>query len=401
MTNTSNLESVVNKPLLSEPEVIQNSITLYDVNTIGKLTWPETHQGRFAKKFLEPLIKNGLSEYLSNIDGEMFALKIDDHILPILLPRDNKMNSYVCSPYHHYITFGKEHLNLLNNPFLIKMLKAMLSPIEKMANLGNLNSVVYVNHWLSATDIYPNDLNKMQLDRILRLLQARFPDRAILFRSLNSISTPPIASNLKELKCHLIPSRYVYLTNAADEKIFQTRIVKSDLRLWNQSPLEYVDEKHAKSGDCADFFKLERLLYVIQHTDLHPQYKESFIDLLFANQLLQFKSLRRDGKCVGVAGYFERDGVMYCPFLGFDKQDIEHSLIFRLLNTALLLEAKEQKCLFHQSAGASFYKSVRRAEGTLEYLAVFSQHLPRKQRTAWYLLTKFINAFGPNLMRRY
>lgn len=382
-------------------DAVQNSITLYDVNTIGQLNWPETEQGKYAKKFLEPLITKGLSEYVSNIDGEMLALQVDDLILPVLLPSENTQNSYICSPYHHYITFGKENVNLFNNQFVIGLINTLLFPIEKIASLGRLDSVVYVNHWLSATDLYPGKINQTQLSEIIRLLQARFPDRAIIFRSLNSISTPSVISDLKDLNCHLIASRYVYLTHGGHEKTFQTRIVKSDLRLWNQSPLEYVDEKHTKAEDCADFFHLERLLYVIQHTNLHPQYKEKYIDLLFANQLLQFKSLRREGKCVGVAGYLVRDGVMYCPFLGFDKNDPDHSIIFRLLNTALLLEAKEKQYLFHQSAGASFYKSVRRAEGTLEYQTVFTQHLPRKQRIAWSLLTKFINAFGPNLMRRY
>lgn len=396
-------KALIENSLESEPEALAETITLYDATTIGQLKWPENRDGEFAKKFLEPLIKKGVSEYISNIDGEMFALQIEELVFPVLLPRQNKLNSHVCSPYNHYITLGKENVNLFKNPFVIKMIQALLFPVDQIASLGNLDSVVYVNHWLSATDLYPMGIKKEQFSKIIDFLQKRFPDRAIIFRSLNTISAPYMA-DLEHLNCNLIPSRYVYLTDCSNEKNFQKRVFKSDLKLWNQSipnSFEYVDEEHAKAEDCVDFFYLQRLLYIIQHTHLHPQYKEQYIQLLFANQLLRFKSLRRDGKCVGVVGYLEREGVMYHPFIGFDKHDPDHSIIFRLLNTALLEEAREKKVLFHQSAGSSFYKSIRQAEGTLEYSAVFTHHLPRKQKMAWFLLSKFINAFGPNLMRRY
>lgn len=374
---------------------------LYDASNIKELQWPDTTYGEEAKKFLVPILKNGIADYASNIHGEMFALHIDDLVLPVLVPQDSPENSYICSPYHHYITLGKENINLLNNALLIKMVRALLFPVEKMVNSGRINAVVYVNHWLSSTDLYPGEISELQLSKIIHLLQKRFPDRAIIFRSLNAISTPDLLEKVTKLHCRLLPSRYVYLTDCCDENIFKTRILKSDLKLWNQNPLEYITEQQCTFEYCRDFLHLEKLLYVIQHSQLHPQYEEDYIHLLYSNELLHFKSFRRNGICVGVAGYFERCGVMYCPFLGYDKQDPDHALIFRLLNTALLLEAKERKCLFHQSAGASFYKSVRRAQGTLEYSAIYTSHLPRKQKTLWFLFTRFMNVFGPTLMRRY
>lgn len=378
-----------------------DSIVLYDDKTIDRLKWPEDPETEHLRKFIEPLIKHGIPEYVVNVDAKMFALQVDELVLPVLVPQKNKHNSYVCSPHNNYITLGKDNIKLFNNRFVIGMMNALLAPLDKLTKYGHLDNVVYVNHRLSAMDLYPREITTSRLSKIVDFLQERFPDRAIIFRSLNAISTPSLIPDLKELDCHLIPSRYVYLTDCTDERVFQARVVKTDFKVWNQSSYEYVSEKLATKENCSDFYRLERLLYIIQHSSLHPEYKQNFVELLFSSGFMKFKSLRREGKCVGVAGYLENAGVMYCPFIGFDKGDPDHSMIFRLLNTSLLLEAKEKRYLYHQSAGASFYKTIRRAKGTLEYNAVYTKHLPKKQKMVWYLLSKFINSFGPNLMKRY
>ena len=92
---------------------------------------------------------------------------------------------------------------------------------------------------------------------------------------------------------------------------------------------------------------------------------------------------------------------MYCPFFGYDKNEPDHTVIYRLLNTALLLAAKEKQLIFHQSAGASFYKKIRRAEGCLESMAIYTEHLPQKQRLSWKILKFFINGIAPRFMEKY
>lgn len=374
---------------------------LYDASSIDTLDWPDTPAGQYAKFFLTPLVKEGLKSYVSNIDAEYMALKIDNMVLPVLIPHSNTRNSYVCSPYQHYITFGKEHIDLLNNAFLIRTVLSVFPLIEKMALYGRLNSVVYVNHWLYSTDLYPKELKRKHLDKTIAFLAERFPERAIIMRSLNAITSPSLLHDLEEMKCQMIPSRQVYVSDCKDESIFQTRIVKSDLRLWYKKIYQVIDGSQIESQDCAQLLNLERLLYIIQHSDLHPQYTLNFIKLMKEHRLLQFKALRHEGEYIGVAGYYECDGTMFCPFFGFDKVHPDHNVIFRLLNTALLLEAKQHGWLFHQSAGASFYKSVRHAKGTLEFMAVSARHLPKKQQLTWLFLKQFMNTFALKAMRNY
>jgi hypothetical protein len=90
-----------------------------------------------------------------------------------------------------------------------------------------------------------------------------------------------------------------------------------------------------------------------------------------------------------------------CPVFGYDKNTSESNEIYRLLNTALILESKKRGCLFNQSAGAAFFKSTRRAQGSLEYLAVYTKHLPKKQKAFWKTLMFIMNKLGPKFMKNY
>lgn len=57
--------------------------------------------------------------------------------------------------------------------------------------------------------------------------------------------------------------------------------------------------------------------------------------------------------------------------------------------------------LLNQSAGASSYKKLRRAEEKIEYLAVYHRHLPFLRRLCWNTLAFAMNKLGVPLMRRY
>jgi hypothetical protein len=90
-----------------------------------------------------------------------------------------------------------------------------------------------------------------------------------------------------------------------------------------------------------------------------------------------------------------------CPIFGYLKDSPDSNTIYRILNTALLIEAQQERLLFNQSAGASFFKSIRRAEGCLEYMAVYTRHLPYSQRLVWSTLQLFMNSIGSKYMKKY
>ncbi len=374
---------------------------LYDSRSIDILQWPKTEDGLFAENFLIPLIKNGISHYVDNIQADIYALKIDHYIFPVIVTTENYSNSWVCSPYAHYISYGKESVGLVENPLLAKFVKNLMTGLGKVSRSSKMNSVVYVNNWLFSTDLYPDGLNQEQIDSVVGLLTHRFPQHALVLRSLNDLTTASLMTTLKTQGFRLIASRYVFITDAKNESIFKTRIVKSDLKLWNEHAYQFVDENELEVEESKQLLDLYLKLYVHQHSHLQPQFNVNYFKMLFEKKLLHFKVLKLNGVIKGMAGYYKRSNVMMCPLFGYEKNEAESNTIYRLLNTALLLEAKKAGLLFNQSAGAAFFKSVRRADGCLEYMAIYTRHLPAYRKLFWSSLKLFINQFGSKYMKKY
>jgi hypothetical protein len=122
---------------------------------------------------------------------------------------------------------------------------------------------------------------------------------------------------------------------------------------------------------------------------------------MIEQNLLQVKVLKKNDVIDGVVGYFSRNNVLTSPFFGYNQSKSQHSDLYRLLSTILLLEAKEKGMILHQGAGASFYKKLRRAESYIEYMAVYMDHLPLKRRIPWHLVKQMMNRFAIPFMKKY
>src|SRR5699024_6634908 len=107
---------------------------LYNEDNIDELNFPQTSDGQYAKDFLLPLIKEGSQAYIRNIDTKLYVLKIDDVLLPVSVNDREYENSYVTSPYTHYIQYAKDELYLIKNKFIrsiLIFLLSCLSPVFK------------------------------------------------------------------------------------------------------------------------------------------------------------------------------------------------------------------------------------------------------------------------------
>lgn len=379
----------------------KKALEIFDASTIDQLEWPETEEGKYAKNFLFPLVKEGLSPYFENIKADIYALKIDDLVLPVVVASENYNNSYVCSPYGHFVGCGKQEVENMPPSLMSKSAKTLLNTLGKLVQASSMNSVVFINNWLFSTDIYPQALQTGQVDHLVSFLKRKFPKHALCFRSLNGVTTPSLFSHLKKEGFRPIPTRHIFLTDTKKESIFKTRILKSDLKLWKAPPFEIKEERTLTTNECQEILSLYRSLYIEQHSTFHPHPTLELVKMMLEKRVFHFKVLRIEGKIRGVAAYFVRNGTLMCPFLGLDKTHPSHNLIYRLLSISLLVEARQNHLMFHQGAGASFYKSIRRAEGCLESMAVYASHLPWKQRVSWAFFAKVLNFFAPRYMKKH
>lgn len=371
---------------------------LYDRENIDELVWPESEESTYAKKFLIPFIKNGIDHYIDNIEAKIQALAFDSHVIPITIIDEKYENSFVCSPYGHYVSYALEATHIFEKKALKLIVGSFVKKFGSLLRYGKVNKIIFVNSWLVPTDLYSKEINDQHIGAITKFLEKQFPEHAIAFRSINPHTNEGIKKALKKNRYDLIVSRQVFFTDTKKEEIFQTRIFKSDLKLVRESTYEVVGKPNLTPVDLPQILTLYRNLYIEKHSKLNPQLNSNFMNLLFDQDILHIKALKKDGNIEGVFGYFSRGGIMTAPFFGYTESQ---KSLYRVLSTLLMLEAKDRGMLLHQSAGASFYKKIRRAESCMEFMAVYKHHLPFKRKISWTILKWVMNVFATPFMKKY
>ncbi|HEY9596506.1 MAG TPA: GNAT family N-acetyltransferase, partial [Cyanophyceae cyanobacterium] len=251
-------------------------VSLYDTTTIEALPWPNSEVATLAKNYWVPLMKAGSSQFIDNVNSQLLALTIDNLVLPITVNHRELENSYVCSPYSHYITYSKEELYTLKNPPLENLLKLLLNFMGVVLDLGAINQVVIVNNWLLSTNLYP-DLSKNQIAAITSYLKERFPTHTIIFRSINTFINDDLFNAFQPNGYQMIGSRQIYLFNPKNQSSMRTKMrwrLKQDFNLIDQEGYEFIDYNQISLAEVPRLVALYNALYLEKYSYNNPQFNE-------------------------------------------------------------------------------------------------------------------------------
>ncbi|WP_434749952.1 GNAT family N-acetyltransferase [Paenibacillus amylolyticus] len=389
---------------MKEKGVMDNGgrVQLYDRNSIHNMDWPDTEDARYAQVYLEPMIMQGTTEYMTNVNTTLLLARMDNLVLPVTVNEEEYDNAYVCSPYTHYVRYAKQELTMLQKPVLEKGLSLLLTFIGWGMKKSRINKVVHVNNWLLSTNLYPA-MTGEQAVHILKAVRERYPQHTVIFRSLGSTLHSNLITGLHEAGCRSIPSRQIYLYQADDPNFGNAKsrwLLKRDLALLNKHGYERVSGADITEADIPRIVELYRMLYLEKYSYDNPQFSEHFIATARANGTLSLHGLRKEGRLDAVMGYFCRNGVMTTPLFGYDT-DVPQSVgLYRMLSACLIGQARHNGMLLHESAGAAQFKRNRGAIADFEYSAVYDRHLSMYRRWCWALLDRLLNSIGVPLMRR-
>ncbi|MFD0710313.1 GNAT family N-acetyltransferase [Paenibacillus sp. GCM10027626] len=376
---------------------------LYDRHNIDELRWPETANGQYAKQYLMPLIKGDTAHAISNAKTKVYVLAAgDEHILPITVNEAEYGNSYVCSPYTHYVSYAREELQLLGSRAARGALSLLLYGVGAFLRSTQINRTVHVNNWLLSTNLYPQ-LNRAQATAILQFLQQQFPKHSIVFRSLNETTTRELLDRLRQQNCRMVPSRQIYLhhPHKADAMNAKARwLLKRDYALIEKNGYQVVEPEQFSEEDLPRVLELYNDLYLRKYSLYNPQFQLPFIRLAWQEQTLHLYGLRKNGKIDAVLGYFSRDGVMTTPLFGYDLSMPQQLGLYRMLSALLMQLAAANGQLLHESSGAAQFKRNRGAVAEIEYSAVYDRHLPFYRRSGWILLENLIGKIGVPIIRK-
>jgi len=367
---------------------------LFTRETIHSLPFPSTGDGDYARRYLIPLMTGDLQAYIRNVyNTQLLALKSGETIMPVTVTDFHPRNTYTVSPYSHYISYGGlEEVKHLNNPFAEIVVKALMHPLAWYFRHAGLDRVVFVNNYLLSTNLYP-PVSSEQLRAISEVLIQAFPDRAIVFRSVDQKKNPHIYETLGGLGYDLVLSRQVWYMDPA--AALKTRQCREDVRVLKKSAYEAVDGKDLSDAELHRAVELYGLLYLEKYSHYNPQFTFEFLKLARDEGILHMVGLRKDGRLNGIMGFFVRHGAMTQPLFGYDTALPLEEGLYRLLTLVTLREGLKRGLLVHASGGVGKFKKVRGGESVTEYNAVFTKHLSSKRQRPWKLIGKVSDVMIP------
>jgi len=372
---------------------------LFDKHNIHELTtaYMEKHTLIFDKSiqiWIE-LIQHSIQRYIQNIDCDIRLLVDKDLALPIVIPNAQYDNSYVCSPYAQYIKYGYREIDieLKDKPLYRKTSKNILALFEKITNRDTFDNVIFVNNWLVSTNLYPS-INVDQIHRVKAFLIEKFPNKAIIFRSISEVLNPAVCQILESEGFQKIVSRQVYIVDPKKEIYKKKKAFKEDLRL-SRKRKEYT---WIKSTDLTRE-EIERVkkfyddLYIQKYSIINPQFTYSFFEKSIQKKWLSYLFLKKGNQIEACFGYINKNGIMTSPIIGYNFELPQKVGLYRLISLEIVREGVRKNLIIHSSSGASHFKKVRGAESSFEYNLVFYDHLSFKHKIPWRTLmglTKYV-----------
>lgn len=378
----------------------KTKIRIFNNTSINDLKWPDNPQARTAKNYLSPLIRQGVKKYIKNTGIRMLALKIDDMVLPVTIcDKPGYEDSYIASPYSHYISYAREEISHLKKPGIKIVVDPFLVILGTLFKRLQIDKAVIINNWLLSTNTYPN-FTKCQVKAITGYMAAIYPHHVILFRNISRSLTGHLMELLAANKYQMIVSRAAYLVETKDGIHFKKKNVKRDIKLLrNSGYMEHAD-KNVSAGDIDCMAKLYRDLYIDKYTRLNPMYTKAFIGLTLKENIFDYRFLRIKGRLKGFDALFRKNGIMIGAMMGYDFNVPQKIGLYRMLMAVDLEETYRYRAILNWGPGAAEFKRRRGGVPDLEYFAVYHNHLPFWRRLPWYILAFIFNRIAEFLIKK-
>lgn len=335
------------------------------------------------RRWFGPLLEQGTTWCAPNLETRLAFLRVGEIELPLTINEAEWDNSWICSPWTHYVSYAREEIERATGPFLTALSRVLFGGLGAWFRRAGANRVVMVNNWLLSTNPWPR-WDAKRLDAVIDALVRRWPGHAIVFRSLNEKESAPLLAALARQGARIVPSRQVWWYEPGSAAVADSPEFRKDERLLRRGDLEVLPHESIGEADFASLTKLYDSLYLEKYSRHNPCFTVDWFRHLHREELARFTALRlRDGGIVGVEACAELHGVLTSPIVGYDLDQPRSLGLYRRLAAIPVLEARRRGLPLNLSAGVGRFKALRGGEPVMEYLAVIDSHLPLPRRLPW------------------
>lgn len=344
--------------------------------------------------YIKAMITHTPAHYINNVHAQYLAILINDQLLPLTLNSYHKDNSFVCSLYTAFISSPQASISQ-------PLLNATLTVLGKILNIFKIDNVIFVNNFLTGTNLHTRQLTLGELSEIHALLIKAFPSHSHVYRSIQDSYLSPQQNALTTLGYHLSPTMNAYIFNPNDN-LQQRRDNKRDLTLLKNTSLTVLQHDDIHHKHYARIAELYQQLFITQYSTLNPQLNAHFIALTHQKRFFDFTALycNQSKRIMGFTAIKHKGNMLTNPIVGYDTSAPQSLGLYRILY-ALNLQTCYQKGLrLHCGTGVKHFKTSRGAKEHREFGAIAFQHLPRYRRCFWQVTLKLIQWSSEKFLKK-
>ncbi len=142
-------------------------------------------------RWFAPVLEHGAAWCAPNLETTLAFLRVDGIEVPLTVNEAEWDNSWICSPWTHYVTYAAEEIDRPTGPLTSAAVGALLGGLGAWFRRADLNRVVMVNNWLLSTNPWPR-WEPRDLPGVLDALVARWPTTpSSSVRSTKRSAPPP------------------------------------------------------------------------------------------------------------------------------------------------------------------------------------------------------------------
>ena len=361
----------------------------------------DTPSTTMLRTWFAPVLEHGSKWCAPNLDTTLAFVRAGDHELPLTINDEQWDNSWFCSPFTHYISYAQEEIVGAVGKALGLPACLILRALGRWLRRADFNRVVMVNNWLMSTNPWPK-MDGHTLAPMIETLRLRWPEHALVFRSLTDGIDQPVIDALRCAGARLIPSRQVWWFDHDSQAVKHATNWKRDVRLLRSSDLDRVTHDDLSGDDFDALAQLYDELYLGKYSRHNPAYSAPWLRHLWQHRLLRFTALRQPGgDLIGVEACGVINGTMVSPVVGYSLRFPMELGLYRRLAAVPVLAAQEARVQLNLSAGVGRFKATRGGQPLMEYIAVLDAHLPASRRAPWQLVEVISREVLAPLTRRW